>query len=526
MRRAIAAVLVAASLTAADPPAPVAGAWTDTFTMAIRDVERTFVRHAGEAWMQVLPAELKDPSFMAGKDMLFTAKLRVAPTADDAERVRLYGVDLPIVAPATVWAARVPGDNLHVFARGEIGAKGPQLKVVLVEPAASDRSIIDARMAGVAKDDWQGRLAVANWVREQATVSAARDAWLAAGDDLVVAVIDDAAQSAEQNRDAALIEQAVGWCLGMLNDPGRAARLASAAWLQTTDAKIHERLTRRMRGLGFAQYKGQWRPAAEALSSEFEDRFNATDWRDAQAFYVLGRWVDANAEQMPRAKDAAWRAYQTGLRANPRHNGIRRELGLPPDTEGGATTAGTAGTVAAAGNADDLADAATGIVVRIPETWKRNDTLGGRAGFVDPGSDTAYITVTLVPLPATATFDQIWTSQIEPLRNRDSFHEDASSDETFSGGAARRASYSWKEGGQDRRADIALALNPRAKTAVRIDARYEAEEAERVRAIVAQLFGRMIIPTPAGMAAGPATAAPAADAAPSATPRRNGPTAP
>ncbi len=491
MSRCAAVLAVALALPAALAGPLQAGEptpWTETFTMAIRDQERTFVRYRDDAWLQVPIGELSDSGFIANKDVVFTAKLRTPPLGEDVSRVRLYGVNLPLVSAASAWAARVEGDNLYVFAKVEAAPdRSLQVRVVAAEPAPSDHAIIEARLTGIAKDDWQGRLAVANWVREQAHQSVARDAWLAAGDDLVVAVIDDAGAAASTGKDAALLEQAVGWCFNLLNDPGRAARVASVDWLTGT---VAQKIERRLRSAGFALYGGKWRPLAEAMSQEFEDRFAAIDWRDAEAYYQLGRWTDTNAENLPRAKDCAWRAYQTGLRANPRHNGIRRELGLPAES-------GPSSTQLAKGSGNDFVDPASGVVVAIPENWKRNDVLGGNAGFVDPGSETASIMVTLIPLPSETAFDVVWLRQVEALTTRENYRESGSLEMSFSGGAGRRLSYAWREGGQERIAEMALAYNPRAKVAVRLDARFESEEAERVREQLSVLFGRMIIPNPA-----------------------------
>ena len=490
MTRSAAVLAVALALPAvlagplhAGEPTP----WTETFTMAIRDQERTFVRYRNDAWLQIPVGELSDSSFITNKDVVFTAKLRTPPLGEDVSRVRLYGVNLPLISTASAWAARVEGDNLYVFAKVEAGLdRSLQVRVVAAEPAPSDHAIIEARLAGIPKDDWQGRLAVANWVREQAHQSAARDAWLAAGDDLVVAVIDDAGVAASAAKDAALLEQAVGWCFNLLNDPGRAARVASVDWLS---GPIKPKVERRLRSAGFALYGGKWRPLAEAMAQEFEDRFAAIDWRDAEAYYQLGRWTDTNAENLPRAKDCAWRAYQTGLRANPRHNGIRRELGLPAES-------GPISAQNTKGSGSDFIDPTSGVVVAIPENWKRNDALGGNAGFVDPNSETASIIVTLIQLPIETAFDVVWLRQVEALTTRESYRESGSLEMSFSGGAGRRLSYAWREGGQERIAEMALAYNPRAKVAVRLDARFETEEADRIREQLSGLFARMIIPNP------------------------------
>jgi hypothetical protein len=232
-------------------------------------------------------------------------------------------------------------------------------------------------------------------------------------------------------------------------------------------------------------YGGQWRPRGDALAQEYQDRFAAIGWRDAEGYYKLGRWADANAEVLPRARELSYRSYQAGFRANPAHNGIRRELGM--DTAKDGSDAGTP--------QGEFKDTLSGISVPLPPGWNRTDPIGGDATWIDPTSDTAYITAKVLRnLPSLADFGAIWASQLGSAQGKAEFTSIADEKLTFAKGQARLLKYSYREGRYLRMAALIVAVNPAANAALRLDANGADTESEAVLKQLTTLFEQVIIP--------------------------------
>jgi hypothetical protein len=207
-----------------------------------------------------------------------------------------------------------------------------------------------------------------------------------------------------------------------------------------------------MRGLGLALYKDQWHPRPLALEREFEDRFTAMGWKDAEGFYRLGRWADDNAEALAQARERSWRCYQAGLQADPSHAGIARELGVQP-RQVGTTDAGTP-KAPGAGVASDLVDLESGLRVPAPLGWKRGADAGTAVTWTDPGSETAYITVRVLLPPINA--DAQWSLLEQESRARNGFVELSNEQQDSDGRMQRTLRYSWVEAEQQRFAMVAL----------------------------------------------------------------------
>ena len=91
-----------------------------------------------------------------------------------------------------------------------------------------------------------------------------------------------------------------------------------------------------MNTLGLVLHNDVWMQQSEALSAEFSERFEAVDFRDADAFYQLALWADQYGDILPQAAELRHQALQAGHKADPQHNGIRKALDLPAvSTAGG-----------------------------------------------------------------------------------------------------------------------------------------------------------------------------------------------
>jgi len=310
------------------------------------------------------------------------------------------------------------------------------------------------------------------------------------------------------------------WCQDLLHDIPRAARLGSAAWIRTAGGTGAEDVAKRMRRWDLEFYNGQWRPRGEALTLEFTDRFNAIGWRDSENFYKLGRWADANAEVLPRARELSYRCYQAGFRANPNHNGIRRELGmeLVQDSGGGEAMQG------------DFKDSNTGVVVNTPPGWSRTEPIEGNAvTWIDPSSDTAVISAKVLRVEDEGqNFKTLWDAQLASEQTKPGFSNLGDEKLTFARGEAHRLRYSYHEGRYVRLAELLLAYNKTAKVGVRFEASAAENEAESVHKQLQTAFSKLEIPNapvPADQAAPPAAATPPG-ASKSAPPGAPAPSAP
>ncbi len=507
--RLIAPLLLAAQFACAAEVAPVVGEvkpWSETFAMTLQGKDRTYVVHDGNSFLMATLEDLATPAFLNGKDVMFNAKLgRI-----EGSHVRFYNIPkVDADGSPELWRTRVDGDNLFVFGHMTLNGTALHLQIVAAANAPSDSQLIAERLSKVAADDLNARLLVATWVREQGNQQGNREFWLVSADTIISQVVDDATVQAEAKKDVTLVIQAMTWCQDLLHDIPRAARLGSAAWIRTVGGTGAEDVAKRMRRWDLEFYNGQWRPRGEALNLEFTDRFNAIGWRDSENFYKLGRWADANAEVLPRARELSYRCYQAGFRANPNHNGIRRELGmeLVADSGGGEARQG------------DFKDPNTGVVVTTPQGWSRTDPIDGDVTWIDPSSDTAVISAKVLHADEEGqTFKSLWAAQLAGVSTKSGFSNLGEEKLTFARGDAQRLKYSYHEGRYVRLAELLLAYNRTAKVGVRFEASAAENEAESVHKQLQTVFAKLDIPnapTPGDQAAPtPRDTPPAASSAP------------
>jgi hypothetical protein len=415
---------------AADP----AGAppWQTSFTTQVRGSERTFVAHAGRTYLLATPADFTS-GLANDQDVAITAKLRRLPGG----KLGLYRIDLLLETDSTALNGVLDGDNVHLLA----ACRERHLLVHQVIPAASDAQLLAARQAGIPEDDWDRRLAVLGWIHEQAKAAGNADFWNNAAETLLTAIINDmASQAGGDRRDVQLLRRAVDLAVQQLKDPGVAARIAAAPWLREHGGAGAEGINRLMRSLGYEFYKDAWLVRAEALARDFDDRFVATAWTDAEGYYRLGRWADTQAENLPLARERSWRCYQAGHKADPNHNGIRRELGMP-------LVAAKTGDAAAVVS-EDFTDGATSLRFPAPSGWRRGKALEGDATWNDPTSDTAYLSVRAIPAPIEA--DGLWGTLAESARGRNGFNPAGEETQASDARTVRILRWTWVDGSTTR----------------------------------------------------------------------------
>ncbi|MCS6970433.1 MAG: hypothetical protein NZ552_05430 [Planctomycetes bacterium] len=386
-------------LAAADPP------WVPSFTTEVRGAQRHFVAYAGRTWMLVEPADLA-AGIADQLEVAVSGKLRrLAGGAFGMHRAT------GVVLHGQALAQAQEGDNVHALGRVTVSEGRRVFAVWHLHPAPSDAELLRARAEGVPADDWEGRLAVVQWCRAQAARVGDPDVWTRMAEELLRALVDDMARVAAQRKDTGLLVRACDLALQELDDRVLTARLASPSWVREVGGPEADALARRLRALGFALYREAWLPRPQALEREFEERFAALSWRDADGFYRLGRWADEQAEELPRARERAWRCYQAGLQADPTHAGIRRELGLTVVPRQGPQSG-----EAASGPAQ-WTDAATGVRVRSPAGWRT----AGEGRWLHPDSETAAVSVRIVPPPARA--EAYWELVLREAAQRSGFAE-------------------------------------------------------------------------------------------------------
>lgn len=460
--------------------------WTESFSMLIGGQERVFAVYQGTSYLVLTANDAANRALLLGqKDVVIASKFERDGVTGARQRVRLAGFPEAVAEGDTaLFSTKLEGDNLFLFGSLTMPAEGKgRFEITVTSAAPSDAQVIAGQLAGIPATDYAARLKAANLIRERAAVQSNKEFWLSASDNVISQVIDDAAAAAAVARDPVLLNQAITWAIEVLHDSTKAGRVASAAWLR--ESPQADDVAKRLRRLGMEWYKDQWRPRTEALGQEFEDRFAEISWKDADLYYRLGRWADLHGDYLQRAKDRSYRCYQAGYRANPNHQGIRNELGLPNTVRGD----GTQVQVSA-----DYQHPETGTLVPAPRGWKRGDRVEGDITWVDPQSETAYIAAAVIETPNVSNLDILWQNIEGSLRARPDFTITEQDEPTFPQGLARRIRFTFREGRYARQHELILALNPAAHAAVRLDAGFADDEQAQVHQILLSTFDRLVIP--------------------------------
>lgn len=434
-------------LLAGEAPAAAAGSapWTPSFTTQVRGKERQFVVFKDSTFILVAADELAS-GLGDGQDVALTGKLRKLAGG----KLGLYRVDkLVLEGAGEALAGKLDGDNLFLLGSVVLNGQARTMTVRHAAIAPSDAQLLQERLTGIAEDDWDRRLGVVSWCRDQARSAGNADFWSATADSLLTAVVEDQVKKSAERKDLALSVRALDLALNQLRDQGLAARVCSPTWIREHGGPQAEMLARRMRGLGYSLYKEQWLPRTQALEREYEDRFGALAWKDADGFYKLGRWADENAELLPRSRERSWRCYQAGFSADPSHEGIARELGLQPQGRAATSPLAAGGTPAT-----DFIDLETGLRVAAPAGWRRGQPIGGATTWNDPASETASVSVRVVRPPIDQ--EAQWNVLLEEARGRPGFVELGITEETRGDRRVRALRSTWVEGEQQRFAAVIL----------------------------------------------------------------------
>jgi hypothetical protein len=455
----------------------------DSFTMNLRDQERHFLTWHGSSWLVATDADWRDPDFLDGKDVVVIAKFQ----RQDGRNAVVYTPPQTLVSGnPDLWKTRLDGDNLYLFGHcSRTPTGGIHLETTYTANAPSDRERIDRKLAGIPNDDWTQRLAAADWLRATATTQGNREFWLGNADSVTAKVAADMLVAAESHRDLPLALRVIDLHLDRLHDPRTAASIASLPWVRTCDG--YQDVAKRMRSLSYDFAGGRWLPRGEAMVIDFEARFQALRWNDADGFFKLGLWCEANSDLLPNARDLSYRCFQAGHKADPNHNGLRRELGLP-------LVAGNTNETLAVSN---YTDPQTKITVTCPTDWKRSEAIGGDATWVDPHSETAYLTARMLRDDISGTdLVTLWESQLAGLRGKEGFTAILDEALIISNGTGRHLQYTFKEGRFLRHGSMALLSNGHA--AVRLDASCAEDENETTQKKFMDVVGKVRLPAPTG----------------------------
>jgi hypothetical protein len=478
--------LAAACLGAADVPSTETPPWSASFSTEVRGAERQFVATPDQrTWLLLATADAPAIAGFAGQEVAIAGKLR--RLADG--RWGLYRFDrLVLDGDAKLLAGRLDGDNVWCTGSLRSTPQGQLLTLHAATAAPSDQAVVARRSAGIAADDWDGRRAVVTWAYEQAKHEGSPDGWGTIADGLLTRLVEDLAAAAAAKRDPELLHRAIGIATTDLHDPGLAAKVSTAEWLKQAGGAEWERLSRRLRAMGYENYGGRWLPRPDALAREFDDRLAAIPWKDADALYKLGRWADANAEFLPQARERSWRCYTAGNRADPSHVGICRELGIAPVISGEVKAA------------SDFLDAARGIKIIPPAGWRHPDRpLEGDACWLDPTSDTAYLAIRAIAPPVER--EALWRTLAESAQASAAFEHLGEDHPGTSDGEhqAVRLQYRWNDGKELRYAAVALISSTQPdRAAIQITAKGSANDQEGLkRAVEALITGTTISQPPA-----------------------------
>ncbi|MFW5750278.1 MAG: hypothetical protein ACOCZK_01385 [Planctomycetota bacterium] len=473
-----------------------AGPWDAVWTMTLRGEERTYVDYAGTSYLRLRDSDFAQPDFLDNKDVAVKAKFnRIAD-----KRPLFYDLeDVHVTGGAAMWGTTTNGDNYWILGTMKRKQDGLVLEAIHKAEAPSDASIIEARLTDVPADDFAARLAVATWVREQAEGKGNTTFWLDTARTIIRNVVARAASQAAEAKNFDLLLSAMGWAVERLDAPDLAAELGSADWAREKTAdngsqKGPADIEAMMSRLGYVYHTDEeftgWLPVAESLTREFEQRFAALDWRNAQGFYKLGRWVDRHADLLPNARQLAHRAFTQGLQADPDNNDIRLALGMDP----------VAKSSAAPPTQRPYVDDETGVVVKGPEMWYRNAKPIDRsadATWYDPNSVTAYIAVHVEPTSSTGeALADIWRRNLEDIAQvRPQF---AIVEETqpvdYAGFEGWKTTYSYKESDYRRLATAVLLRRTEGAGYVRLTALYVDDEQNDALAALEQTIGKTMIP--------------------------------
>ena len=188
----------------------------------------------------------------------------------------------------------------------------------------------------------------------------------------------------------------------------------------------------------------------------------------------IGQYRDA----LPEAVELKHQALQTGLRYNPKSNILRKALGKK-SVEQEMEENGIIAT---------FVDSGTGLKIPVPEGWQRSkEAIDGDVTWIDPNSDTAYISLTTIPGTKADGFAGVFEKQLANYQSKQGYTE-GNSEALGIAGASKEARFGFKEGREDRKGILSCILFIKQETAYVVYASYLEEELKTVDAAYKQIL--------------------------------------
>ncbi len=438
--------------------------WEDEWSMTLKGVERWYVDHKEKSYLQVEQSDQEDLSFLIGKDVMIQAKFRQL----EGTTVQFYSFPTLIIGTDTEeWSTIIDGDNVYIL--GKVAKfKDEQLvfKTKDVLRAPSDSMIIASKLAEIGESNYAERVTYSKWVRKTGKNMGNRAVWIAAADNIVDDCINAVAKQAKSQRDIDLLLKAMNWSTDELSDKSRAAKLGSQDWVSELNEVATQKLVERMGILGLTQHEGKWVTKQEQKILQFHKDLNAIKPGDDKAFLALSKEIGQYRDVLPEALELQHKALQTGLRLNPNSNLLREALGKKSVKE----------ELESKGLLNNFKDDLTGLDLPVPEGWHRNqEAIDGDVTWIDPQSDTAYISLTVVRAAQSDNFLELFEKQLEPIKAKESFS--ASQPSVLSvGSASKEARFSFKEGREERNGIMSCVLFLKSETAFVVYCSYVPDE--------------------------------------------------
>lgn len=472
--RLLALVLLstACAFAAEDPQSP----WTDEWTMVLKGDERWFIDYDGRSYLRVRETDKEDLGFLNGKEVMIQAKFQQLK-ADTAEFYTFP--TLTIGRDSEMWSTFIDGDNVYILGTvKDVAGQKITFKTRHVLRAPSDSSIIASRLAEIDKDDLDAQIKFANEIRKTGNKMGNRAVWISAADDIVNECIERLNKTARTEKNINKVVKAMNWAIDELGDTSRAAVIGSQKWIDDLDKEQKEIITERMGILGFVRYDGRWVTKREEKILSFEKKLRSIDPNDDKAYLMLSRSIAQYRDVLPEALELQHKALQAGLRHNPDSNLLRQALGKKTVEEEQAEQ-----TVAAA-----YIDDQSGLSIPVPNEWQRSkDAIEGDVSWIDPNSDTAYISLTIIRGAAIDTFLPSYNQQLDLIKARQGYAEVKSSSLGLAS-ASRETHFNFMEGREQRDGMLAGILVLQADTVYLVYASYIPEESASVKAAYQEIL--------------------------------------
>ena len=482
--------------------------WSDTWTMELRGQDRTYVDYGGSSYLEIGKMDLADRDFVSDKDVAL--KLKFAALTRGGPQFYIDS-ELAITGGSERWPLLSDGDNLYLLGHMTTSGDGLALDLMHIVDAPSDAELIGEKLASIPATQYQERLKVAKWVQAEAENQGNRTYWYGAAKEIVRDTVRLAASEANKTRNLGLLLNAMDWAIELNNEPQLAAEIGSAAWVREQSGDDVAAVAQRMQGIGYVFYSDSdmqgWLEQSEALKREYEQRLATIHWRDAEAFYELGRWADKHADVLPQARELSHRAYRAGHQGNPNFNPIRKELGLDPVAESASTQ-----------RDNDFSDEATGVSLSGPRGWELSPTpavSGTDATWIDPTSDTALIAVSITPPSDLNSLEALWRNEVEMLQARPNFAQETQEDVFTSNGPGKRMGFKYQVGDELRPSQLVMVFNRERQIAVMVQVDYVISEEEEALAAFNHVIENLTVQAPPPPPAPNAEAQPAPQALPS-----------